>query len=108
MDTIYYNDFSKLDLRVAVVKEVELVEGADKLYKLTIDVGGEERTLAAGLKEFYSPEEIKGKKIIVLINLAPKTVRGVESNGMLLAAEKDGVVSLLTIDKDVESGAKIG
>ena len=106
-ETIFYNDFSKLDLRVALVKEVKKVEGADKLYELSVDVGGEERTLAAGLAEHYSPDEIKGKKIIVVANLAPKTVRGVESKGMLLAAEKDGVVSLLTVDKHVESGAKI-
>jgi methionyl-tRNA synthetase len=106
-ETVFYNDFSKLDLRVGVVKEAEKVEGTDKLYKLLVDIGGEERTLAAGLAEYYSPEEIKGKKIIVVANLAPKTVRGVESRGMLLAAEKGGVVSLLTVDKDVGSGAKI-
>ncbi|OIO26030.1 methionine--tRNA ligase subunit beta [Candidatus Micrarchaeota archaeon CG10_big_fil_rev_8_21_14_0_10_54_18] len=107
METIFFNDFAKLDLRVALVKEVEKVEGADKLYKLVVDLGGEERTLAAGLAEHYAPDEIKGKKIVVVANLAPRNVRGIESKGMLLAAEKDGVVSLLTVDKDVAAGAQI-
>jgi len=98
MSEISYDDFAKLELRIGLVKSVERVEGAEKLYKLSVDVGGEERQLVAGLAEFLSPEEINGKNIVVLTNLAPRKIRGVESQGMLLAAEAGGRVSLLTAD----------
>ncbi len=104
---IKYDDFAKLDLRVGEVVKAEKVEGADKLLKLTVDIGGEERTLAAGLAKYYKPEELEGKKIIVLVNLEPKKLRGVESQGMLLAAEEGSNVVLLTVDKDIKSGAKV-
>ena len=102
---IKYDEFEKVKLKVAEIKAVEDIEGADKLYKLTIDVG-EERTIIAGIKSAYSKEELIGKQIIVVNNLEPAKIRGVESNGMLLAAS-DGEPVLLTIDKPVKNGSKI-
>ena len=109
-NVIEFSDFIKLDLRVAEIKKVEEIQEADKLYKLTIDVGElGERIICAGIKPYYSKEELQGKKIIVVANLAPRKLRGVESQGMLLAAggvNKDKCV-LLTVEKDIESGTKI-
>ncbi len=106
---IKLEDFQKLDLRVAQIKEVEEIEGAAKLYKLKIDLGSEERQLVAGIKAHYSKDELVGKKIIVIANLEPAKLRGVESQGMLLAAstEDKSEVVVLTVDKDVPAGSKI-
>ena len=108
--TINFDDFDKIDLRVAEIKKVEDIEGADKLYKLSISLGKESRTICAGIKQFYSPEELKGKKIIIVANLAPRKLRGIESQGMLLAASnKDHTeVSLISPDKDIELGSVVG
>ena len=84
---VEFSDWQKLDLRVAEIKEVEEIKGADKLYKLILDVGElGERTICAGIKNFYSKEELKGKKIIYFSNLKPRILKGIESHGMLLAA----------------------
>ena len=102
---ITFNEWNKLDLRVAEILEVEDIKGADKLYKLKIDLGTETKTLVAGLKQNYTKEELEGKRIIVLTNLEPKTMKGIVSQGMLLAAvnadhseikllQPDGVISL--------------
>ena len=107
MKTISYEDFKKLDIRVGKVIKVEEVENADNLYKLTVDSGDRERSLVAGLANYYEPEELINKKIIFLANLEAKKLRGVLSEGMLLAAVKDDAVSILTPDKDIEAGAKI-
>jgi methionine--tRNA ligase beta chain len=106
---IPYADFAKLDLRVAKILAAEKVEGADKLLKLTISLGNEERTLAAGIAQHYTPEELVGKKIAVVVNLQPRRLRGIESQGMLLAActPNDEKVVLLILDKDVPEGSKI-
>jgi methionyl-tRNA synthetase len=108
MDNITFDDFMKLDLRVAEIKTCEDVPGADKLYKLTIDLG-EERTIVAGIKLYYAKEELVGKKIAVVANLEPRTLRGIESHGMLLAAssEDKSSVVLLTLDRDITNGSKI-
>jgi methionyl-tRNA synthetase len=108
MDNITFDDFMKLDLRIAEIKTCEDVPGADKLYKLTIDIG-EERTIVAGIKLHYSKEELVGKKIAVVANLEPRKLRGIESHGMLLAAssEDKSSVVLLTIDKNIANGSKI-
>ena len=109
--TIKFEDFTKIDLRVAQIKKVEDIEDADKLYKLSIDVGElGKRTICAGIKEFYSKEELKDKRIIIIVNLAPRKLRGIESCGMLLAASnKDhSTVSLISPDKDVEAGSLVG
>jgi len=103
-----FADFQKLDLRAALVKKAEDVAGADKLYKLTIDVGElGERVIMAGLKPFYKRDELEGKTLVYVANLEPRKVFGVESRGMLLAGEKDGVVSVATLDRKVAPGAKI-
>ncbi len=105
---ISYNDFARLDLRVARIVSAEKVDGSDKLLKLGISFGVESRTLVAGIAKYYSPSELVDKAIIVIYNLEPKKLRGIESQGMLLAAEDgEGRVSLLTIDKFVGAGAKI-
>jgi len=106
-ETISFSDFLKLDLRTAKILEVEEVEGKDKLFKLTIDLGTEKRTLIAGLKEFYSKEEMLGKTIIIVANLEPKKMAGILSQGMLLAAEHKDKVSLLTLDKELPPGSQI-
>ncbi len=108
---VEFSDWSKLDLRVAQVKKVEEIEGADKLWKLTLDVGEEigERIVCAGIKEHYSQEELEGKKIILFVNLAPRKMRGIESQGMILAAVSDDEknVSLLTPKLKIANGEKI-
>ena len=104
---VSYEDFKKLDIRVALVEKVEKVPKADKLYKLFVDLGTEKRTLVAGLAEHYKADELIGKKIVILTNLEPRKLRGILSEGMLLAAVEGDKVSILTPDKDLPSGAKV-
>lgn len=109
MENISFADFQKLDIRVAEIKAAEPIEGADKLYKLTIDLGGEERTLVAGIKQYYQLEDLPGKKVLVLANLEPRVIRGVESRGMVLCAHTDDRSQLIctTVEKEIQSGAKV-
>lgn len=104
---IEFSDFEKCDFRVGQVKSVENHPNADKLYVLKVDIGGEERNIVSGLKDFYKPEEIVGKKLAMIVNLKPVNLRGVESNGMILAAESGDTLSLLRADRDIDPGAKI-
>ena len=122
---INFEDWSKLDLRVGKILKVEDIElktessatssinsqskVADKLYKLIVDVGKEKRTICAGIKEYYSKEELHGKRIIVFTNLAPRKMRGIESQGMLLAAvsEDHSKVVLISPEKDIELGSRV-
>ncbi len=104
---VSYEDFKKLDIRVALIEKVEKVPKADKLYKLSVDLGTEKRTLVAGLAEHYKADELIGKKIVILTNLEPRKLRGILSQGMLLAAVEGDKVSILTPDKDLPSGAKV-
>jgi len=106
---IEFKDWQKIDLRVGEILKVEEVKGADKLYKLTIDIGDEKRTICAGIKEYYSKEELKGKKIIVFVNLAPRKMRGIESCGMILAAvsEDEKEVKLLEPDGEIKVGSRV-
>jgi methionine--tRNA ligase beta chain len=104
---ISFDDFQKLDIRIGTILEAERVEGADKLLKLKVDLGEEQRTLVAGIAETYTPEEIVGKQIPILTNLEPKTLRGIESNGMILAVDTGGGVALLHPDKKINNGSKI-
>jgi len=106
-DTITYDHFSKLKIRVAEVISAEKVEGADKLLKLQVSLGDEQRQIVAGVAMFYAPDQIVGKKIVMLTNLEPAKIRGVVSNGMLLAADVDGRAVLLTPDTDVPAGSKV-
>ncbi|MBN1480754.1 methionine--tRNA ligase [candidate division KSB1 bacterium] len=105
---ISYEDFAKIQLRVAKVLAAEFVPKTDKLLKLHIQLGTERRQIVAGIAQKYSPEQVIGKKIIIVANLQPAKIRGIESNGMLLAAEDDnGNFSLLALDKEVNDGAAI-
>lgn len=108
MADISFDDFMKIDLRVAEIKACDDIEGADKLYKLTIDVG-ETRTIVAGIKTYYTKEELVGKKIIVITNLEPRKLRGILSHGMLLAAstEDKSAVVLLIPDRDIPNGSRV-
>ena len=104
-ETITYEDFKKLDLRVGKIKEAEPVPGSSNLIKMKVDIGTEERQIIAGIAQCYKPEELIGKEIIVVANLEPKMIRGLESRGMLLAAgESAKDVVILTIDKEVKPG----
>jgi len=105
--TISIQDFSEIDLRVAVIKAVEEHPNADKLLVLKIDTGDGEKQLVAGIKNHYSAEELIGRKIVVVNNLAPAVLRGVESEGMLLAARDGDNVVLLTTEKDVGPGSRV-
>ena len=106
-DKIKIDDFFKIELKVAKVLEASEIEGADRLLRLRVDLGSETRQLVAGIKKSYTPEELVGKHIIVVANLQPATVRGVESQGMLLAASTEDGPVLATFDKDVAPGTKV-
>lgn len=100
-------EFRKIKLVVAEIKEASKVENTDKLLRLKIDIGTEERVLVAGVAQNYKPEELVGRKIIVVANLKPAKIRGVESQGMMLAAEDNGTISILSLDKPVKNGSII-
>jgi len=104
---VSFDEFKRIDLRVAEVKSCEPHPNADKLWVLRVDLGEEERQLVAGLRGVYEAEQLIGRKIIIVANLAPANLRGVDSEGMLLAAADEGVVSLLSLDKDLPPGAKV-
>ncbi|HOP73215.1 methionine--tRNA ligase [Thermoclostridium caenicola] len=106
---ITIDDFAKLDLRVAKVLAAEKVEKSDKLLKLRLRVGAEERQVVSGIARHYSPEELVGKTVVLVANLKPARLRGIESQGMILAAasEDDSLLSLITVDKDISDGTKV-
>ena len=104
---ISIDEFRKLDLRVAVVKKAEPHPNADKLLILQIDLGSEERQIVAGIKGHYAPEELVGKQVIVVANLETAKLRGVESQGMLLAASDGERIVVLTPEKQINPGAKV-
>ncbi|QSH41661.1 methionine--tRNA ligase [Lentisphaerota bacterium ZTH] len=105
---ITVDDFFKTELKTAKILEAEKVKGADKLLRLQIEVGKEKRQLIAGIAEFYTPEEVVGKTIVVVANLKPAKIRGVESQGMLLAAKTGKELKIVTVDGDISSGASVG
>ena len=108
-DEIQFDDFTKIDLRTATILEAEKVEKADKLLKLKVDTGVDVRTVVSGIAESFSPEELIGKQVMILLNLAPRKIRGIESQGMLLLTTKpDGKLSFVTPDETVENGIEIG
>jgi methionyl-tRNA synthetase len=106
---VNFNDWNKLDLRVGEILEINDIPGADKLYKLKIDLGTETRTLVAGLKPHYTKEELENKRCIVFCNLEPKKIKGIESIGMILAAvnEDHSEVKLLQPDGEIELGSRV-
>ena len=109
-DLIQFEDFEKVQLVVAKVLKCEKVPKADKLLMSTLKVGDTERVVVSGIAKFYTPEEMVGKKVVLLANIAPRKIRGVESHGMLLCAANadDSKLSLLTVDSDMEDGCEIG
>ena len=109
-DLIQFEDFEKVQLVVAKVLKCEKVPKADKLLMSTLKVGDTERVVVSGIAKFYTPEEMVGKKVVLLANLAPRKIRGVESHGLLLCAANadDSKLSLLTVDSDMEDGCEIG
>ena len=104
---VSFKQFQEMDLRVGKVLSAESMPNADKLYRLSVDLGEKTITLVAGLRPYYKPEEMKGKKIIVVANLDPVVLKGVKSEGMLLAALDGDKLGLLTTDRDVKPGSKI-
>lgn len=105
---ITFEDFQRLDIRMGRVTEAERVPGTDKLLKLIVDLGGERRELVAGIAEVYRPEDVVGKSIPILVNLEPKTIRGITSRGMILCPSgADGKPVLLLPERDVPAGAKV-
>jgi methionyl-tRNA synthetase len=105
--TVSFEEFQKLDLRVGRIVTAEPVPKANKLLKLTVDIGQEQRTVVAGIAQSYSPEALVGKSIILVANLAPRTLRGVESRGMVLAAESDGQIVLAGFETPLPPGSKV-
>jgi methionyl-tRNA synthetase len=103
---IDYEEFSKVDLRVGKILAAEAVPKSNKLLKLKIDIG-EERTIVAGIGKDYTPAELIGRKIVIVANLKPAKLMGVESYGMLLATDTDKGLTVLTFDREAKTGAKI-
>mgnify|MGYP001019734016 CR=1 FL=1 len=106
-ELITIEDFAKIDFRTAKVLKAEKVEGADKLIKMQLEVGNEKRQVVSGIAQYYSPEELVGKTLILVANLKPVKIRGEESKGMILAASKGKKLTLVTIEEDMPSGTKI-
>jgi methionyl-tRNA synthetase len=106
---ITIDEFAKVELRVGVVKSAEKIQGADKLLKVMVDIGDEVRQVLAGIAMAYAPEQLVGRKVVVVTNLAPRKMRGQESNGMLLAASDgaDGKPVLVTFAEEIPAGAKV-
>ncbi len=112
---INYDDFTKVEIRIGEVLSVELIDGADKLLKCMVDVGDLDaegnkvpRQILSGIREYFEdPQVLVGKKFPYVVNLAPRTIRGFESQGMILAASHEGVLALLAPTADVPPGTKI-
>ncbi|MCC5998405.1 MAG: methionine--tRNA ligase subunit beta [Thermofilum sp.] len=107
MSQITINDFQKLDIRVGKILSAEPIKRSDKLLLLKVDLGTEQRQIVAGIAQYYKPEELLGKEVVVLANLQPRTIMGFISQGMLLAAVEDDKPVLLVPDKEVKVGSKV-
>ncbi len=107
--TISFDEWAKLDIRTGEILEVKDIKDSDNLYKLKVDLGTETRILVAGIKKYYNKEELEGKRCIVLCNLEPKKIKGIKSQGMILAAvnEDKSEVKLIQPDGAVELGSKV-
>lgn len=102
-----FDDFKKLELRVAEITDAKLHPNADRLYVLDLIVGGEKKQVVAGIKNYYTPSELIGKKVVVVNNLEKAVIRGVESQGMVLAASEGDVLTLVTPERTIGSGAVV-
>jgi len=107
MSIISYDDFTKLDIRVAKIVSTEKIPGKTRIIKGTIDLGEEKRDVIIGGAEFYEPEDMVGRQVIVITNLEPKKMAGIESNAMLLAADVNNKPYWLTVNEDVPLGTQI-
>jgi methionyl-tRNA synthetase len=107
-DEITFEEFSKMDLRVGTITAAEKIEKADKLLKLTVDTGIDIRTVVSGIAENFKAEDVVGQKVSILLNLAPRKIRGVESQGMILMAEsEEGELAFVSPTKEINSGNTI-
>ncbi len=106
-DLIGIEDFAKVQLRVGKIASAERVEKSEKLVKLMVDIGTETRQVVAGIGKHYSPEELTGKSVVIVVNLKPAKLMGIESRGMLLAASSGDVLSVVTPDREIKPGAKV-
>ncbi|MBI2055149.1 MAG: methionine--tRNA ligase subunit beta [Candidatus Sungbacteria bacterium] len=104
---ITLDDFKKVEMKVGKVLAAERVDDSEKLLKLRVDIGSEKRQIIAGIGSYYAPEELMGRNIIVVVNLEPRMLMGLESQGMLLAASCEGEISIIIPDKDVAPGSII-
>ncbi len=104
---VSYEEFRKVVLKVATIKEVKAHPKADRLWVLTIDTGAAVRTIVAGIRAFYAPEQLVGRQIVLVDNLAPAEIRGVKSEGMLLAASDEAGIAILSPDRAVEEGSLV-
>lgn len=107
MEELTYDEFKKMQLRVAKIKEVNDHPQADRLYLIKVDLGTAEKEVVAGIKNYYSKEELIGKFVVVVDNMQPAVIRGVESKGMLLAAQDGNSFSILTLDRPVSTGSPV-
>lgn len=105
---ITFDDFKKLKLVVGTIVSVDNHPAADKLYVINVTLGDEQRQICAGIKQYYAPEQLVGKQIVLVANLAPRMLRGVESRGMLLAAQAGEQVVLISPEKNLPPGALVG
>ena len=106
-ELVDFDDFTKLKFKTAKVLTAEKIEGADKLLKVIVDAGSEERQLVAGIAKHYTPEELIGKEVVIVANLKPAKIRGVESNGMILAASYKKKLAVVTPDREMKPGSKV-
>ncbi len=107
MDRVTFDDFQKLDIRIGKIVVAEKVENADRLLRLEVDFGSEKRQIVSGIAQWYTPKELIGKECPFILNLEPRTIKGVESQGMLMAATVDNAAVLLHPDKEVPVGSRI-
>ncbi|GAI87582.1 unnamed protein product [marine sediment metagenome] len=112
-EIIKFHDWQKFDIRVGKILKAEPIEGTDTLYKIEVDLGKEKRTIVSGLRKYYTKEQLEGKRVIIFCNLEPRTIRGIESKGMVLAAVtydkkgKEKECKLLKPDDKIELGARV-
>ena len=108
MEMVSFDDFKKLDIRIGKILQVEDHPNADKLYVLEVDIGDEKRKIVAGIKPYYpEKEKLLGKLVVIVVNLQSRAIRGVESNGMLLAGLDDNTLGILTVDRELKPGTKV-
>ncbi|MFC1807171.1 methionine--tRNA ligase subunit beta [Candidatus Omnitrophota bacterium] len=104
---VSYDDFRKIELKTAKILDCKEHPDADRLYVVNVDLGTETRQMVAGIRGHYTSDELVGKLVVVVTNLAPATIRGVESNGMILAASSEDSLSIVTLDKDLAIGSEV-